>query len=339
VDPNIKTAYAHLYSLALEHSFGPSLLAAVEYSGSAGRDQYGIANVNRYGYGNFYGGIPCTPGTGGDPGTCVAKLRQTQYGSINFRTNGGASNYNGLNARMEVRGKHGLNMRMIYTWSHTIDDLSDTFSSGVPNLGWLNAFEPRLDRGDAFFDVRHRFVASGIWAIPSKATTGWQRQVLGGWSLAPILSISSGSPFAIVDCTNAYNSCPYAFATKPVPISGDGLTATATPNNYQYLNMGNYFSSDWFDPKTGISDVGTFPSNMVGRNRFRGPGWWNLDMGIYKSFFIGEKYKLQFRAEGYNFFNHPNLNNPGYQDVSSGSFVTTGFSGRRFVQLALKFQF
>ncbi|MBI4894055.1 MAG: carboxypeptidase regulatory-like domain-containing protein [Acidobacteria bacterium] len=339
VDPNIKTAYAHLYSVALEHSLGQGLLAALEYSGSAGRDQYGIANINRYGYGNFYGGIPCKPGTDGDPGTCTARLRTTQYGSINWRGNGGTSSYHSLNTRVEFRGRYGLNGRAVYTWSHAIDDLSDTFSSGVPNLGWLNAFAPSTDHGNAYFDTRHRFVLSSTWEVPAKGLNGWQKQAFAGWTLAPILLLRSGSPFAIVDCTMAYNVCPYAFAKAPAPASGDGLKATSTPNTYNYMDMGKYFDSSWYDPKTGISDVGTYPSSMVGRNSFRGPGAWNLDLGIYKSFYFGERYRLQFRAEGYNFFNHPNLENPGYQDVSSGQYVNTWYSGRRFVQLALKFLF
>jgi hypothetical protein len=62
-----------------------------------------------------------------------------------------------------------------------------------------------------------------------------------------------------------------------------------------------------------------------------------MDLGLYKSFYFGERYRLQFRAESYNFFNHPKLGNPGYQDVSSGQYVTTSYYGRRFVQLALKF--
>jgi hypothetical protein len=340
VDPNIKTAWAHLFSAALEHRFGEHMLGAVEYSGSLGRNQYGIANVNRVGYGNFYLGVPCTPGTDGDFGNCTARLNNFQYGSINFRENGGTSNYNAMNLRWDVHSKWGLNLRANYTWSHAIDDLSDTFSSGgVANLGWLDPFHPALDRGDAYYDIRHRLVFSGIWDIGMKGAKGWQKQVLKGWQLAPILSMVSGSPFSIYDCTNGYNACPFGFATKPVPIGGDGLKATATPNTYNYLNMANYFDSSYFDPKTGLSDVGRFPSNMVGRNRFRGPGAWNVDLGIYKSFFLGERYNLQFRAEGYNFFNHPNLNNPSSQDFSGGDFVQTSFSGRRFFQMAMKFIF
>ncbi len=54
----------------------------------------------------------------------------------------------------------------------------------------------------------------------------------------------------------------------------------ATPNVYNYLSLTKYFNSDWFDPKTGLSAVGKFPSNMVGRNRFNGPGAFNFDLGI-----------------------------------------------------------
>ncbi|HTQ56379.1 MAG TPA: TonB-dependent receptor [Bryobacteraceae bacterium] len=346
VDPGIKTAYANLFSASLEHSFNPRLLGAVDYSGSYGENQYGISNLNRVGYGNFYLGDPCTPGTPADGsyyGTCTKRLKTTQYGSINWRTNGGNSSYNALGSRLEVRGGYGLNMRLVYTWSHAIDDLSDVFSSaGVNGLGWLDPFNPSLDKGNSYYDITHHFTASGTWDVSSRFVMhGWQKQVLGGWTLSPILNIQSGSPFAITDCTNVANVCPYAFATGPVPVSGYGITATGTPNTYHMLNMANYFDSSWFDPRTGISDVGTFPANMVGRNRFRGPGSWNLDMAASKTFFLGPEgnYHLQFRAEGYNFFNHPNLNNPGLQDFSGGNYVNTGFSGRRFVQMALRFSF
>ncbi len=339
VDPNIKTAYAHLFSAAIEHRFGERMLGAVEYSGSVGENQYGITNTNRIGYGNFYGGTPCTPGTDGDPGTCTARMINTQYSNINFRTNGGSSNYNAMNLRYEIHGKWGLNLRTNYTYAHGMDDLSDTFSSGVYNLGWLVPDKPSIDRGDSYYDIRHRFVISGIWDFGYKNAKGWQKQVLDGWTLAPIVGFRTGTPFAIYDCSLAWNSCPYGFTKKPVPVSGDGLTPTSTPNTYNYLNMSNYFDSSWYDPKTGISDVGTFPSTMSGRNRYRGPGSRSFDLGMYKRFYLTERYSLQLRAEAYNVFNHPNLNNPGSQDVSAGAYVTTGYSGRRFFQMALKFIF
>ena len=341
VDPNIKNAAANLYSAALEHKFRDSIVGAIEYSGSKGLDQYGIANVNRVGAANYYLGVACTPGTDGDPGTCTARPRATQYSSINFRTNGGFASYNAMNLRLDIHGRAGLQMRFNYTWSHAIDTLSDTFSGSAnqQNLGWLDPLHPELDKGDAYYDIRHRFTMAGTWDIPFHGT-GALRQVVGGWALAPILTINTGSPFSLYDCTDGYNVCPYAFATKAVPVNGTGLKATATPNTYQYLNVTGYFDSSWFNPKTGISDFGPFPSNMVGRNRFRGPGAWNLDLGVYKTFFVGERYRLQFRGEGYNFFNHPNLYaNTGDSDVSSIDYVSASYGGRRFVQLALKLTF
>ncbi len=71
VDPNIKTAYAHLLSLSLERQVTNNVMASLSYSGSMGERLYSIDPYNRVGYGNEYLGIPCTPGTFGDPGTCT----------------------------------------------------------------------------------------------------------------------------------------------------------------------------------------------------------------------------------------------------------------------------
>ena len=345
IDPNIKTAYAHLISFAIEHKFGNNVLAAAEYSGSIGENQYGIENVNKTGFGNYYGGIACVPGTDGDPGTCNSRLRTTQFSNINFRTNGGASSYNAMNLRLQWQGKWGWNFRSNYTWSHTLDNLSDTFSSGnVANLGWLDAFDKThsVDRGNALFDLRHRFTFAGVWDIGLKNAKGWQKQALSGWELTPIFVANTGAPFTFYDCTNAVTSCPYAFATGNIDTTATSLIKTGTPNNYQYLSqafLAKNFNSDYFNPKTGISDVGKFPANMIGRNIFRGPGAWNLDLGIYKNFQITERHRLQLRAEGYNFFNHANLHLNGDNDVSSVDYVSAGFGGRRFFQMALKYIF
>ncbi len=346
VDPNIKTAYAHLFSAALEHKFSAGILGAVEYSGSMGRDQYGIANVNRTGFGNYYLGTPCTPGTDGDLGTCTQRLRTTQFSNINFRTNGGIADYNAMNVRLNWTGKWGLNVRANYTWSHAIDTLSDTFSSGnVNNLGWLDPFDRqhKLDKGDAYFDLRHRFTFGGTWDIGWNRGTGLKRQILGGWEIAPIFTVQSGSPYSLYDCTNAVTGiCPYAFATGPVPTGSIGFKAAATPNNYQWVSsaaVAKNFDSSWFNPKMGTSDFGPYPANMVGRNRFRGPGSWNLDAVVAKSFALRESVRLQLRAEGYNFLNHANLGLNGDIDISSLNYVSVSYSGRRFFQMAAKVVF
>jgi hypothetical protein len=88
------------------------------------------------------------------------------------------------------------------------------------------------------------------------------------------------------------------------------------------------------------ADYGPFPTNMIGRNTFRQPGVWTVDGGIYKNFELTERYGLQFRAEFYNLFNHANLCvDTGNVDLSSTDRITAFRSGRRQVQLALKFIF
>jgi hypothetical protein len=62
-----------------------------------------------------------------------------------------------------------------------------------------------------------------------------------------------------------------------------------------------------FNPVLGISDFGPYPANMTSRNKFRGPGAWNLDAAVVKSFALTERFRLEFRAEGFDIFNHHNF--------------------------------
>ena len=125
VQPNIPQAYAHLLSASLEHQFGANMHLELDYSGSIGENQYDISYANFPGSGNYYLGIPCTPGD------CQATLNQ-QYGSINLRGAGGHSTYNSGNVRYDIQdiGHSGVTLRANYTYSHSIDDLSSTFSGG-----------------------------------------------------------------------------------------------------------------------------------------------------------------------------------------------------------------
>jgi hypothetical protein len=223
-------------------------------------------------------------------------------------------------------------------------------------------------------DLRHRFTATAIWEIPfAKNTHGIVKQVLHGWSVAPLFIAETGSPFSIFDCTNALTVCPYAFNATGTP--GIPRTAPSTlvptpgvPDNFTYTPFTTsggapLFNSSYFnrifgttaisDPcqcGTGISDFGPYPANMNARNAFRGPGFWNVDVSIAKTFFVGERYKLQFRGELYNALNHANLflaSGGGDVDVSGNSFVDAQKGGinnstinsHRNVQLALRLEF
>lgn len=341
VESNIRTAFAHTFSASVEREVGKGLLMALEYSASIGEGLYTIENPNRPGSGNIYLNDPCTPGD------CNARLRTTQYTNINRRGALGFSNYNGLNLRTQVQNirDSGVTLSANWTWSHGFDNLSDTFSSSGNqyNLGLTDPFNPDLDRGPAQFDHRHRLAVSGLWDIPfAKNLSGPARYIFHGWVLAPIWTATTGAPFTIYDTTNSANVYPRVMLKSALPRTGpSNPKASGTPNNFVYIDLpASAIDSTYVHPKTLTSDFGPYPKNMTGRNFFRGPGSWNLDLGIYKNTKITERFTVQLRGEMYNMFNHANLFvNAGDADAGGVSFVSASRDGRRNIQLALKLIF
>ncbi len=364
VDADIKTAYAHFWSASIEHQFGNSLVASIDYSGSKGVDLYSIADVNpplgAVAFGYPYS-IPAVPNV--QPRNAFAYLKQ-QYASINLRSNGGFSNYNSLTFGLDSRviGNTGLQFQAKYTWSHAIDNLSTSFSEGqnIFNLGFLDPTNPELDKGNADFDVRHRFISSGIWEIPfAKGRDGWARHVLDGWQITYIFNARTGTPFSIYDSTNSFFSrTPRLLQAGDIDQNGQGTSRPDpdVPNQFAYVDLtGQQSQAGGFATTPIPNDVADalglphgllvgefspFPSNMTARNAFRGPGFWNVDGGIYKNLSFSERYSMQFRAEFYNLFNHANLFVSGANaDIAQVPAVTAFKDGRRQIQLALKFIF
>jgi hypothetical protein len=340
IDPNIKQAYAHQFSAAVEHQISSNILASLSYSGSNGVNLYGISSYNKPGSGYIYKGFTSAS-------TPEYSRLTTQYGNINWRGNGGSSNYNSLIPRLLLKNvaHTGLTLDFNYTWSHAIDNLSSTFSSGsVGNyeLGFLDPLHPQFDRGSADFDVRHRAVLSGVWAIPVFKGDKPVDKILGGWELAPILTMETGNPFTLFDGYNAYTYYTRAQTMGPVP-AGVTNVATSSPDVYTFIPASAktfaLLGNSWYNPKNGLSDFGPYPSNMMGRNTVKSPGDWNLTLGAYKNTKINERFNLQLRLEMYNAFNHANFLIDGTTlDVSSGD-VQGYYDGNRNIQLGVRLTF
>jgi len=359
----IPVAYASFWNASMDHQVLQNTLLSVQYSGSRGIHQYSIYNMNLNGYGEAVLHLPATAYN--EP---VGQTLNPQYGAINVRGANGDSYYNALNVRFQVNrfASQGLQLQTNYTWSHTIDDLSSTFSESYNNfnLGYLNPWNPGESRGNADFDIRHRFVVGGVYApkyLEFSNRSKMFQTLLGGWEFAPIFTVRTGTPFTIYDCTNAFFLCP-----DVVPAAGLNRTGTAVPNggidSYNYIAIPKAAANPYVDPILGRSDlptctgVGTGCTLPIGyqRNSFYSPGFWNLDMGIYKDFKFRERYMFQLRGEFYNITNHKNMYIvPGNADIAElpgGSVLAIkGSPGanagpgpldeRRNVQLALRFQF
>ena len=359
VDPSIRPAYSEFWSLSIEHEVVPRTVFEFAYSGSRGLRLYDIANINRSGGGGVILGD-----------ARVANRLLPQYGNINFRGDNGFSNYHGINANLRTQNflSTGWQFNANYTWSHAIDNLSSTFSESTNNfnLGYLDAFMPALDKGNADFDIRHRLVFSGIWDVPlgRNSQNKLVKYALGGWEFAPIFTVRAGQPYTIYDCTNGNAVCPRWMPASA--ISRSGRPVEVGPNDFDYLDMASAGSliSSYIDAAgfadfatcTGLQYTGCSWPSMLGRNAFRGPKNWNTDLGIYKNVKISERFTVQFRGEMYNLFNHHNFyvvddstdfsSAPTIKVKKGGAFpgsttqlTATGSDERRNVQFGLKFIF
>ncbi|MGA9773262.1 MAG: TonB-dependent receptor [Blastocatellia bacterium] len=338
VDPDIVNAYAHFWSGAVERQITNNTVISAEYSGSAGEKLYSISNINRGLSGFFYLGIP----------RLAARLNNAGATAINFRGSDGRSRYNAFIASVDSSNLHnwGLRLTARYTYSVSKDNLSTTFSGSGNNfnLGFLDPFDPDLDYNYADFDIRHRFVTSFAWAVPTfNDAKGVFNHIANGWEVTGIFTARTGTPFTVWDGAQGNQVFIRAIENGAVNFNGDvnhhSVGVADTPNRYNYIDLTGLTAGTYIDPVTGTSDFGPYPDNMTKRNAFRGPGFWNLDAGLFKNFKVTERVNFQLRFEAYNVFNHANLfASTGEAELSTG-FVPANFDGRRNVQIAGKIIF
>jgi hypothetical protein len=370
IDENIHTAQTQFWSLALEQQLAPNTILSLAYTGSRGIHLYDIKNYNGVGSGNATLGDPVTDPQGRiDPSTGLPYQQLTrlnpQYSNINNRGSSGDSFYHAMNIELQSRNLYhtGISLVANYTLAHATDDLSTTFSetNNAFSLGYTNPFNPSLDHGSGDFDIRNRFVLAPIYKTPYFA--GSQRSAmnlaLGGWQVTGIYTVRTGAPFTYFDSTN--NASGYNVA-RYTPLGGPPTQHTfkSIPSGQNGGGSNSYLlgtlpaANSWSNPNLlGASDWGPWPSNMSARNSFRGPGAWNLDASLSKTFPIHERVNFEFRAEGFNLFNHHNLYIQGSgNDFAASSGAIIGSKGgigagtpagandeRRFGQFALKINF
>jgi len=312
---------------------------------------YDIENLNLFGAGNIYLGdnpaptaaSPCAFAAPANPGICLTRPNN-QFSNINMRGSLGTSSYNSLNIKFQTQDLRGTGLGMVanYTWAHSLDDLSSTFSDNlqggsgaIGDLGYTNVTNPRLDWGSSDYDVRNRFVVSPIWQTPwYKSGNSFMARAFGGWMVTGVFTARTGLPFSIFDYTDDVNFYTVPRLTPSTPITNyqTGSATIAAPNLFNVLQIPTPAAIGPLDPTLGISDFGPYPANMTHRNAFRGPGAWNTDAAVSKSFKVTERVGMELRAEGFDLFNHHNLyvNTSDLDYGSQGPTATMG-TGSTFV--------
>jgi hypothetical protein len=258
----------------------------------------------------------------------------SNFRTISFTWNGPTSDYDSMQVQYKARLKRGMQALVNYTWAHAIDDVSTDVGSNT------------LTRGNADFDVRHNLSSAVNYNLPTPNAAPVLKHVFGNWSLDGIVHAQSGLP---VDVTTS--------STTVI----DGVTVYVRPNYvlgqplYIYDSSvpgGRRFNSAAF-AAAAPGQQGNF-----GRNVLRGLPIWQADMALGRSFNITERWKLQFKGEFFNIFNHPNFGNYGTNFTTPSTFGvpvqtlryglgTAGvgmnslyqMGGPRSVQLSLKLSF
>ena len=249
------------------------------------------------------------------------------FSSINIQQSVSNSNYNGLWISANKRLAKGLTFNTSYTFSKSIDNNS-VGSSNPQAQDYRNL---TAERALSDFDARHRFVLSGIYLLPFKADGAFLRRVVEGWSLSPIVNLQSGSPFspiiAVTDAKGSLEAFDRPFLVPGVPL----YLPNPSPNGF--INPAAFTRQ-----ATGFGDAG--------RNILTSPGFEDIDFSISKLTAIKERVSLQFRAEAFNLFNHPNFGQP-VNNLAASTFgqilatrTTRGDLGSsRQLQLGLKLIF
>ena len=245
------------------------------------------------------------------------------------------SNYDALQVQFRRTFSARLQALLNYSWSHSLDNASNDVVAGLSNTVISNA----TDYASSDFDIRQSFSAALSYAIPGAA---WKPIALltRDWSVDTVIVARTGFPFN----ANVFGTSPNAFVlTRPDLVTGQSL----------WVNNPSAGGGKSLNPAAFLVPT-TVRQGTEGRNDIPGFGFTQVDASIARKFPFGERFNLQFRADAFNLFNHPNFTNPlafpqfGSTFLMANQMLNQGLGGLnpifqqggpRSLQLSLKLLF
>lgn len=305
INHDFSNAYMQSWNLNVQRELFGDMALTIGYFGSKGTNLIVRRNINQPL--NEVRPFPAlSPASPKFPGAALGNITQVE--------STGNSSYNAMWVSATRRLARGLQFNAAYTWSKSLD--YNSFSTGA--IVGQDSYNLRGDRGLSDFDVRHRFVFSGLYDLPFAGN-----QLVEGWQLAAIVQSQSGGPINIVSNNSIVN----------------GVANTLRPDvNGPVEVIGR--PEGWFDTSAFVS-VSRFGS--LGRNVVIGPAFHNADVSVIKNLTLGKKIRLQLRAEIFDVFNHANFGAPGnvvgtptFGVITSTRFPTGETGSSRQIQFAVK---
>ena len=314
VDPNLRSLYVHNWFFGIQRDLGRGIVIESNYLGSAGHKLYNVSNVNRYRgdlLDNLYAGY--------NPSFSTINLIQSSSNSI----------YHGGTFQARKLFSQGLTLQGAFTFGKVINDADDLVSV----TGYLDIANRRLDRALAGYDVARKLSVIAVWDIPFlRSSTSLAARVIGGWQLSGTGIFQSGNPVTVS------SSSPWPRGD----FNADGVTGDRPNAPAAAVKQSGWERSDY---QSGIFRAADFPlpsggvNGDLGRNRFRGPGYAQVDLSLSKKFSITERVSSQIRIDGFNAFNRVNLNNPVLDLVNNNFGRSTSALTPKSYQLGLRIIF
>jgi carboxypeptidase family protein len=320
------------WNLALQRQVGSNWLASASYLGSNSVHLWTSDTINPAVY---LGTGPCTLNgvaypVCSTPGNTDQRRRLSlenpaagqYYGFVYLIDDGGTASYNGLILSLQRRPAHGVTLSANYTWSHCISDPVPFLVDGTP---YTHPQNRRADRGNCETvsgnDRRHIFNLTSVAETP-QFSNQTLRMIATGWRLSPILRLQSGGYFTVTTSSDlALDGIPNQRVNQVLEnVYGD-------KSYTKYLNPAAFAL-----PATGTRG-NLAPLNVLG------PGYWQFDVALSRTFPVKEGQRMEFRAEAFNLTNSTRLMNP-VANLNAGNFgqITTA-RDPRIMQFALKYIF
>jgi carboxypeptidase family protein len=318
---DLQTPFSHHWGLTLEMEIKNDFLISVAYVGTKGSHLLRSSTPNLGP--NATPVITAVKHRSFEPvfeGFDVPPARPFPFlGSIASIESDAESTYHSFQLQSNKRFTKGIQYTMAYTWSHAIDSVSDLFGlAGAPALA-QNSLDLHAERGDANFDVRHRFVYSVIWDLTSVSRYSFLR----GLQIASIGTFQTGQPYTVLACCD-------------VNIDGNITDRLKTADGVREVHQGTVRLSFSSDPFSLLSSAGS--DGSVGRNTFRASGIATVNLLVNKIFSVRESQKFEVRTELFNVFNRTHFGIPVHQIgfPGLGRSVDTRIPGLT-VQFAIKY--
>jgi Carboxypeptidase regulatory-like domain/TonB dependent receptor len=289
-DRRRKDTYVEQWGLSVQQALPADFVGTVSYVGSKGVHLLTLSEVN-----------------------VVNPLTNTRpypdFGQVSWRGNKDNSNYNGLSVAVKRSFSRGLLLSANYMWSHEIDDGSDGSGDG-DSLVAENVACQACERADGIWDVRHVFNANAVYQLPFGRGRPFLNQagiwssIAGSWELTSMVVARTGFPVNVT-IDRSSSAVPDGNTTDQRPDLVPGVSLTP---------LGGKTIAEWINPAAFAAPAsGTFGD--APRDLARGPGAWQMDIGLGKHIPLTELVQLEFRAEFFNIFNHPQYGLP-QSDIS-----------------------